>query len=634
MSAPSRIITALVGAAGLTLLVVGLGLPTFPFVTWFGVSLAAGSVVAAWFLSSAGPSVDAVPVPACGDVVDASLPNAFGLQETTVGRSPASHGETPQAWTAPAAAPDRYSPNASDPRDEDSPERTAEVSVIPTGVEPSDALEAFVRSARDCGDPVSAHLWLLDPATRTMRLVVAFGDMRPNAEPVPVEASAQGQAAEGGRARLDAVRRIMTGVAWNPNATVEPTETTLWRYVVPLKAGEASGAAVLEFACEEPDRVELNRAAGCARGALSAALALHVSRNETESGTALLVAAREILRLVDEQAILRQAVVHAARLSSADTASVMLLAPDTREMTIRAASGLPEKVIRETRVSEGEGIAGWVLTTGNPLVVEDLEDKGPRSRRHGIRSAMAVPISDEEGILGVLNVGSRVFHARFSASQLANLESLGRVLALALRNAAALESSRDLYLETVRALALAIETKDPYSRGATDRVHDLASALGQAMGLSAAEHQALRVASMLHDVGMAAAGDLSAVAARPLSTEEWAMLKMHPVIASDVLEQAHALKAAVPIVYHHHEHYDGQGYVLGISGEQIPLGARVLSVADAYVAMTSPRPYRSAKGHREAVAELEDKAGTQFDPEVVRALVEMLGDPERAHRHP
>jgi HD-GYP domain-containing protein (c-di-GMP phosphodiesterase class II) len=267
-----------------------------------------------------------------------------------------------------------------------------------------------------------------------------------------------------------------------------------------------------------------------------------------------------------------------------------------------------------------------VLATNKTLVVEDLHDKGARARRHGVRSAMAVPIADDDGVLGVLNGGSRMFQARFSASHQMALEALGRIGAVALRNARAIEASRTLYFDTLRALSLALETKDPYSRGATDRVLELATALGVQMGLEEREQSALRVAALLHDVGMAALGDAAIVENRPLTTVEWGMIQMHPVIASDVLTQAPALADAVPIVYHHHEHYDGRGYVLGISGERIPLGARVLAVADAFVALTSERPYRPAMAQSQALEEIASKSGTQFDPEVVQALERHLGE--------
>ena len=102
------------------------------------------------------------------------------------------------------------------------------------------------------------------------------------------------------------------------------------------------------------------------------------------------------------------------------------------------------------------------------------------------------------------------------------------------------------------------------------------------------------------------------------------MLKLHPRIAAEILGQAPTLQAVIPIVFHHHEHYDGRGYSSGVAGEDIPLGARILSVADAYVAMTSHRPYRFAMPAAKALAEIRDHSGTQFDPRVVDALVGIL----------
>jgi HD-GYP domain-containing protein (c-di-GMP phosphodiesterase class II) len=201
---------------------------------------------------------------------------------------------------------------------------------------------------------------------------------------------------------------------------------------------------------------------------------------------------------------------------------------------------------------------------------------------------------------------------------------LGTQTAVALRNARAVDSARDLYFATLRALALAMETKDPYARGTTDRVVRYATALGREMGLDEQELQSLEVASLLHDIGMSATGETVVACDRPLSTFERGLLKLHPVLAAEILEEVPALKKVIPIVYHHHERYDGEGYVVGLSGESIPLGSRILAIADAFTAMTSKRPYRGAMTVEQALEELEGNAGSQFDPEVVRAFVEMM----------
>jgi len=494
---------------------------------------------------------------------------------------------------------------------------------MPSGIEPASVVHALLENASRCGAPVAAHLWLEDPATATFRLVAADGPLQPDQTPLPMEGTLEGRTLEAGSALLEPATRV----------TVAGGGATIWRYVVPLDTGDARGVAAVDLAAAQmPDRAALNTLAAALRGALAGALALHVAREETRTARTLIDAAGELSRILDPAQVVQTALARAIRLSGAHTGSIMLIGEDG-SLTIAAATGLPDAVVADTKVAPGEGIAGWVLTSGKPLVVEDLGDRAPTARRHGVRSAVSVPIADEDGPLGVLNVGSRRFHARFSQSHLDALETVGRLTAVSLRNARAVRAAGDLYFDTLKALVLALETKDPYARGGTERVVTHALALGQHLGLDDTELQALRIAAMLHDIGMTAAGDVINVSRRPLSTVEWGMLKMHPVIAAEILEQAPALREVVPIVYHHHEHYDGAGYVLGLAGESIPRGARILAVADSYVAMTSERSYRPALTHEEALAELRSQAGSQFDPAVVRAFEELTGNQGRTADH-
>jgi putative methionine-R-sulfoxide reductase with GAF domain len=400
---------------------------------------------------------------------------------------------------------------------------------------------------------------------------------------------------------------------------------TIWRYALPVVAGDTRGVAAVDFqSASEIDPSTLPEVTAPLRGSLAGALGLHVARLELETAQMLIAAARDLSRMLDPREVLNTALRRAMELSDAQTGSIMVLDPATGRLAIEIAEGLPSEVVQDTTLAEGEGIAGWVLASRQPLLIEDLPARTPAARRHGIRSAVSVPIADDDGILGVLNVGSRSFPARFTESHLSSIEILGRQTATALRNARAVVESRLLYFDTLKALALALETKDPYSRGGTARVLEYVEAMARAFGLAEDEHDAVRIAALLHDIGMAAAGEGVAVANRPLTTVERALLKMHPQIAAEILAEAPALRQVVPIVYHHHEWYDGEGYLTGLSGESIPIGARILAVADAYVAMTSDRPYRCAFSSSDALRELVDKAGTQFDPAVVEVLRDIL----------
>lgn len=487
---------------------------------------------------------------------------------------------------------------------------------VPPGLEPEVVLAALRDSVAHVATPVAAHLWLADEPTGTLRRIAAVGPMAPSSQPVLL--SSDDTLAAACRSGL-----VETGPVARVRGAGEAT--TIWRYVLPVTAGESRGVAAIDFqSADEIDVTTLPEVTAPLRGSLAGTLGLHVARVELETAQQLIEAARDLSRMLDPDQVLAAALRRAMELSDAQTGSVMLLEEHTGRLVIELSEGLPSEVVHSTSLGEGEGIAGWVLASRQPLLIEDLPARTPAARRHGIRSAVSVPIADDDGILGVLNVGSRSFPARFTESHMAAIEILGRQTATALRNARAVVQSRELYFDTLKALALAMETKDPYSRGGTERVLEYADAIGMAYALPKEDQDALRIAALLHDIGMAAAGTGVLTADRPLTTVERALLKMHPQIAADVLAEAPALRSVVPIVYHHHEWYDGGGYLSGVSGESIPIGARILAVADAFVAMTSPRPYRAACSTAAALRELSEKAGTQFDPAVVDVLRDIL----------
>ncbi len=486
---------------------------------------------------------------------------------------------------------------------------------VPATLSPDVVAMALLESSTAAGDAVAVHYWLEDPSSATLRQFTAVGSMVPDPHPLGLDDDPLGRALSDGAARLSSVAAVH----------VSDAASILWRFALPVEADHARGVVGIDFTSDEqPDMRKLVEVTAMLRPSLAGCLALHVARQETAAARTLLEAARELTRRLDPEAVLDHTLSCAMELSDAATGSVMLLDEDSGQMRIVTSVGLDEAIVRDTRVRAGEGIAGWVLATRKPVLVEDLPGREARQRRGDVRSAMSVPIADEDGILGVLNVGSRDYPARFTDSHMEALRLLGTQTAAALRNARALTSARDLYFATLRALALALETKDPYARGGTERVVQHTVALGEALGLDEPERQSLEVAALLHDIGMSAAGEAVAATDRPLSTFERGLLKLHPVLAAEILEEVPALRNVIPIVYHHHEWFDGRGYVVGLQGESIPLGARILAVTDAFVAMTSDRPYRSAMTAETALKELQDKSGAQFDPEVVAAFVDMM----------
>lgn len=487
---------------------------------------------------------------------------------------------------------------------------------IPPTLETQAVLACLRTAVAPLGTIAATHLWLADERSETLRMLDACGPFAPHGEPIRFEEDDPiVRAYQERRVSSGAVARLRIGGA----------STTAWRYAIPVEAGARRGVAAIDLhASAEPDAGLLPELTAPLLGSLSGTLALHVADTELMTARNLVEAARELSRLLDPRQVLETALARAMEMTGAQTGSIMLIDPSTGRLRIEVAHGLPEEVVRDTRLGEGEGIAGWVLASGQPLLVEDLLSRSPAARRHGVRSAVSAPLTDDDGTLGVLNVGSRSFPARLTDGHLDTVVMLARQTATALRNARAVEESRAIYFDTLKALAIALETKDPYSRGGTERVLEYAEALGDVFDLSADDLNALRIAALLHDIGMASVGEGVAHCDRPLTTIERALLKLHPQIAADILAEAPSLRGVVPIVYHHHEWFDGHGYGHGIAGESIPAGARILAVADAFVAMTSDRPYRSAFTMEAALAELEDKAGTQFDPSVVSALSDII----------
>lgn len=195
----------------------------------------------------------------------------------------------------------------------------------------------------------------------------------------------------------------------------------------------------------------------------------------------------------------------------------------------------------------------------------------------------------------------------------------------------------EAYEATVRAFVSAIEAKDSYTRGHSERVADYGTMIAKRMGMNSESLRVFRFGALLHDVGKLAVR--RAVLTKPgrLDDAEFGEIKRHPVVGAQLVSEIEFLKPALPAVLYHHERLDGSGYPAGLVGDMVPPWARIMAVADTYDAMTSTRAYRGARTHEEAMAELRRCLGTQFDPDCVRAFEESMAEassteaPQRAY---
>jgi HD-GYP domain-containing protein (c-di-GMP phosphodiesterase class II) len=184
----------------------------------------------------------------------------------------------------------------------------------------------------------------------------------------------------------------------------------------------------------------------------------------------------------------------------------------------------------------------------------------------------------------------------------------------------AAEENRELFLGSIRMLAAAIDEKDPYTRGHSDRVAKYSVMIGQQLGLSAEELDRLRISALLHDVGKIGVDDRVLKKPGALTAEEFQIMKQHPSKGANIMRPVAQLKDVLPGIELHHEHIDGKGYPYGLKGEEIPMMARIISVSDTLDAMTTNRPYQSAREIEDALQVIHKNAGSKFDLKVVEAL--------------
>ncbi|KUK56231.1 MAG: Metal dependent phosphohydrolase [Atribacteria bacterium 34_128] len=201
-------------------------------------------------------------------------------------------------------------------------------------------------------------------------------------------------------------------------------------------------------------------------------------------------------------------------------------------------------------------------------------------------------------------------------------------LLLARRSFELYTKMRKVYLDTIRALAAAIDAKDPYTKGHSERVAETSVALAQELNLSDRDIENIEYTALLHDIGKIGIADKILGKKDSLTNQEYEKIKEHTIMGANIIEPVDFLKNSYEAIYHHHERYDGKGYPDGVKSKDIPIFSRIIAVADAYDAMNSDRPYRKKLDKDKILKELTDQSGKQFDPEVVKALILVL-DRER-----
>ncbi len=318
----------------------------------------------------------------------------------------------------------------------------------------------------------------------------------------------------------------------------------------------------------------------------------------------------------------------ATDIMSTHIGSLMLFDDKTMKLKIVAARGLPKKVVETTSLKPGEGIAGKVFQSRKPIFCEDIERDERFKRKSRVKyyskSFVAVPLKVKGRVVGVLNVNNRRSHEPFTAEGMKILTLIADEAAMTIENRRLLRRIEKAYMDTIATLAKVLDERMPSTRGHSRRVAELSCTLAKRMGLPEERLQLIKRAALIHDIGKIGIPDNVLLKPRALNAVERRIIQSHPRIGSEFVDKVEFFNIFVPIIAFHHEWFNGAGYPMGLKGTQIPIGARIVAVCDAWDAMISKRAYRDPLTKQAAAAEVERCSGTQFDPDVVKEFLKMM----------
>ncbi len=326
--------------------------------------------------------------------------------------------------------------------------------------------------------------------------------------------------------------------------------------------------------------------------------------------------------------LLPQIVELTAKVLRVKKASLSLLDID-EHIKLEASYGLTYmEQEREEKLRIGQGIAGRVIQTNSPLLINNLpEDTTLTDDEKNIyieKSYLSVPLNIRKKTEGALNVSTKLNDTPFNEQDIDILSTISEQSSIVIEYARLYQDVQKYSMNTLRALSLVIETRDPFTKGHSDAVARYAVEIGKQMNLSKEDLKTLELSAHLHDIGKIGVKEsILLKTEKELSIEEHREIRNHPFMGAQILRPLDFLKDVIPIIYHHHERYDGDGYLDGLAGEKIPLLSRILAIADTFDAMTSTRAFRESIPDDEAIEELKDQSGKQFDPKIVEVFLKI-----------
>ena len=315
-------------------------------------------------------------------------------------------------------------------------------------------------------------------------------------------------------------------------------------------------------------------------------------------------------------------------LTGLEVGAIFLISPEGKSLKVRVSHGLSEPLNSAT-IQAGDGIVGWVASHGQVVTAsEAMPWKGGElsDLEKSMAWALHVPMISGGKTRGVISIGRREGQKEISSDDLQMIQNLSSQVAMAVETAELKRKEERAYIETVAALAAAVEARDEYTRGHSRRVTEFSLEIARRMGKPDWFVKDLESAALLHDIGKIGIPDSILHNTGPLPPDGMTFIHGHPIGGENILKPVGSLERLCPIVRHHHEKFDGSGYPDHLKGEEIPIAARIISVADSFDAMISVRAYKPTRDREDAMRELVRCRGSQFDPACVDAFLDYLNE--------
>lgn len=304
---------------------------------------------------------------------------------------------------------------------------------------------------------------------------------------------------------------------------------------------------------------------------------------------------------------------------------LLLINEEANDLTVKSSYGLNVEYFQNKKIPMDDEVVGWVIKQKKPLLIPRMQNVSGEAKASGFEPPLiCAPLVFQNKVVGAISVSGKKQETHFSEDELVILSNLASQVALALENSRLNASNLKAYIDTISALAMAVEARDEYSRGHSDRVCGYAVRIAEKLKLDQQRIRAIKEAAQLHDVGKIGISDEILRKQGMLNDDERGLMQQHPVIGEGIILPLHGFSHLRDPIRHHHEWLNGEGYPDNLKGESISLESKILTVADSFDAMTTDRPYRKGMNLEQAKEELLKYKGIHYDPSVVDALINSL----------